>query len=364
MCRVRRRVDAWCRDIGSLQFDDHFNIAVVTVLVEQDAVPIANNARTGVVIVRVCLGQAVGLKTRADFIVAQGSQDHWKARLPDDMQHATNSIVDIQQRTRRSEAGVAGQFHHQTFRRTTLQTQATKRVDIGHVDDVPHNMDHVRVVPDTLRSQCFAANLHSVNATGGRRVARRARQPVAADERSAVVDECCDLVDVTSGTTIVRQFGVVQRVGVDADRRAIIVADDVVDNNRLRGTDKNRRTRVAQPPKSIRWCRTARASIIPLQDRICNPCLCLMNLDSVEARKVTFQRYDAATIGNQCVIDAGAAGMTDVQTTPQTAAQSKRRFGVIIAVAAIVVRVKRAARTIAIVQPRGEDNLLTVLSFG
>jgi len=78
----RNPVQTGCRGVGRLQLQDDFHVAVVAVLVQPHAAPVAGLGRAAnAVVVRVRLGPSVGLDTRANRVVVEGRQHHGEAGL-------------------------------------------------------------------------------------------------------------------------------------------------------------------------------------------------------------------------------------------------------------------------------------------
>ena len=208
-------------------------------------------------------------------------------------------------------------------------------------------MHDVRVVPHALRGQRGAVHHHAIGLV--------VNEPILADEWTLVVAELLDLVHGAGGTAIVGQQAGVERVDPDADGGRCLVggtgriAEDVVDDDWLRGDDKDRARRVLAHAESVQGRLTAAAVGVHFERAVGDAHLGLVHLHGVKARERAAQFGYAAAVGDAGKVHAAAAGVAKVQSGPVAFAG--------LAIALLTDRLECAARTIARIKRGGEDDL-------
>ena len=265
------------------------------------------------------------------------------------MQHTADTIVDVQRVTRCGDSGgIAEQFDDQAFRGTAFQTEAAKGMEVWHVNRVFQHVNDIRIVQNDFGGQRFATQQHTVDAAAGLGHTGSAGEAVTPYKWPLIVKEVPHHVDGARRTTRVLGQPVIEGVGVDTDGRTVVVTDHVVQDHRLRAADVDRRRRVIQPAKTIARRRTTCSGVIHFDDAVADPHVGLLDFDGVESGKIAFQRDHAAGVCDQGMVNTARSGMSEVQTAP-VALVSQRGERFAAAQGIVVVGVKRAARTIAIV---------------
>ncbi len=92
-------------------------------------------------------------------------------------------------------------------------------------------MNNIRIVPDTLSRQRGRSNNHAID--------RISAKSIAINQRSLVSNIVQVCQSPSRRPTVVSHNVTVQRIGVDGDDRANVVAEVVVQNHGLCTADKN-----------------------------------------------------------------------------------------------------------------------------
>ena len=330
---------------------------------EHDAHPVARRGlntalHDAAVVVRIVLRIPVRFETGSGRVVGQRSQYDRRTGLANYLDDAADAVVDFVRRTQGADPRVGTvELHDQTLGRAAFEPQAAERVEVGHDNRVAnHDVDDARVVPDALRGECLTANHHPVDRIGltGAQLFLAA-DPVVGNQRTLVIAEPVQHIDPASRPARVALQDVVQRVGVDADRRCVVVANGVADDDRLRAANEDHGFLVEAAAKSALRPLTAHAIRIELEQRVGDPRLGLVNLDDVEGAKRPFHASHAAAKGERGVVDAAACVRSEKYAAP-VAGQ-----GVGIGAAG---RVERAARAESTVDQRREYDLQAVGTLG
>ena len=236
-----------------LSFYDHPHIAVITVLLELYAAPIAGGRRgCGSIVVRVKNREAIQIKTRTNGIVVEGSHDNREPRRTDDLNGSANSVIDIQFHSACRESGICTQqFDNQAFCRTTLQPHSTECVMVRHVHFGLKNMHNICVVPNDLCRQDAATDLHAVHII--------VAHAILADQRPGVVIKRRESLNEACTATAIQSFKRIQRVDINADDKTvqrsvtgIVVTELIVDDDRLGATNEDRRRNVCPTTTAAR----------------------------------------------------------------------------------------------------------------
>ncbi|MEO8165242.1 MAG: hypothetical protein ABI619_07575, partial [Betaproteobacteria bacterium] len=85
-----------------------------------------------------------------------------------------------------------------------------------------------------------------------------------------------------------------------------------------------------------------------------------MNLNNIKIPRVAFQLAGAAAERDLTKVQAKSAERPEVQPAPVSGTWNILAGATII----VVVRIERATRAEGIIQPRGQDDLLSVKAFG
>ena len=163
-----------------LTFAVHGHVSIVCVLRDQHAAPGTGCACAGSVVVRVLQRQAVQSETGADGVISQRRQNNREVRLTDNLQDATDTVIDIEWFAGGREPGIgAGEFHNKAGIGIALQTQSAEGVEVRNSNFALQYMDDISVVPDGLSREGFTANDDTVHGV--------AAEQVAHDQRTLVV---------------------------------------------------------------------------------------------------------------------------------------------------------------------------------
>ncbi len=268
---------------------------------------------------------------------------------------AADAVIDVEWISVGCKTGSgAVQLNHKTLGRLTLEPQCTVGVMIGNGNRLGHKVYDVGVVPDTLGGQCARTNDQSVDVVMD--------QAVTAEERTLVSKFLFVQIDAISRSSgIVNQY-VVERVHINANSRAKwIVANDVVDDGRLRSTNKDRRWTVVATSKArlqaiVISVNRVETTGTQLDNAVGNSSVRAMNLDWVECAEPAFQTSFTTGVSNDRVIEAESGKVTSINTGPITSTGLNR--------CTLVVGVKVAASTVANVAQGSEDDLVTIFAFG
>ena len=195
-CR-RGRVGPGGRGLQRLHLHHDVDVAIVAELVQTHAAPVIGPGNGGnAVVVGVGLRRIVGLETSSNGVVIQRSQHHGEAGLTENVQRATDAVLDFKPPTGDGEARPvvqvavgdltvvhqidtvvqatrSQQLDHETLDRAALEPQASVMMVLGNHDLVERplaarvarvllieligqDVGDVRVVPDALRRQFLA----------------------------------------------------------------------------------------------------------------------------------------------------------------------------------------------------------------
>src|SRR5690349_10989817 len=103
-------VDVDAAVVGFLLFQLRAHVAVVAILVEQDAPPLTRRGwRRSPVIVGVELREASGIQAGSHGIVVERCKNHGEAGLSENLHRAANAVVDVQKNAIGGEAGSGSQ---------------------------------------------------------------------------------------------------------------------------------------------------------------------------------------------------------------------------------------------------------------
>ena len=206
---------------------------------------------------------------------------------------------------------------------------------LDHVDDVG-------VVPDTLDGDLLATHHEAADRAGD----AVERQPVAADERTAVVVVATVAVDEAGAAARVGPLEVAERVGVDRDHRAGVVAEVVVEDHRLGPADEDRGGGVAT---AARAARRRGAGGIALDPAVGHAEIALVGFDDVEPVEGSLDRTRAAAKGDIGIVDARLGAGVEHDAGPVAGGAD---------VGLVAIRVERAAGPVAAVAEAREHDPL------
>ena len=133
-------------------------------------------------------------------------------------------------------------LHHQRTAGIAFQSQATKDVMVGNFDHASHDMNHVDIVPDNFCGDLAAADFHAIE--------RVVAQAITGHQRSAVACRY-DSVKHAGGSPQVRVFLPRHAIDVKRQNRPLTVQKVVVDNDRLRTSNKDRTHGILATPDSV-----------------------------------------------------------------------------------------------------------------
>ena len=188
-------------------------------------------------------------------------------------------------------------------------------MEVLNDDLVLQDVNDVDVVPDALDGDLLAANQHAADgAAGGPAGGRvdlvdRVGDRVVADERAEVIVVAGVAVDVAGAAARIGPGDVGERVGVDADDRAPIVAEVVAQNHGLGAAGKDRGVFVRAAAVAIR---ARLADGVVLDPAVGHAQVALMHLDHVELVEPALDGCLAAAVAEVGMINAGLrAGVHD-----------------------------------------------------
>ena len=328
-----------------MQDDSH--IAVVAVLPQCDAVPVAGCGRSGrAVAVRIELRLAVGVEAGADGVVAQTGEDDGVIGGADDLHGAADAIGDVERDSIDGKSGAGPEeLDDQTRAGAALQSDRAKGVLIDDVvNRAGDDMDNVGVIPDGLRRDFLGANFHAVHGV--------ARFGVARNQRPAVLIVYGNRVERPRAVAPIGDDVIIQRVGIDADDVSLIVQELVVDNHWLGAANENRRPIIPQKAVAISRCRTAG---IVLEQSVGNADIGLLNLNRIKRVKAAGNRHRAARVLNDCMVDAALAVGIEEDSAPIARGRCGR---------CVVAGEERSSGTVGIVVNRRENNGIGARSLG
>ena len=227
----RRRV----RQFG-LTHDRH--VAIIRKLQELEAAPVAGGRRAGGAVgIGVAVRAAERIEARVHAVVSQRRHHDRIPGLPEHLHGAADPVVDVERDAARDEARIGAERLDDEARvGLAEEPQAGRGVEVAHLDLTCDHVDDVGVVPHTLDGEFLAPHLHA-GGRATRRAARgrvdRVRDAIVPDERTEVVVEPTEAIDRARAAARVALQPVVERVGVDADERAAVVAEVVAHDRRL-----------------------------------------------------------------------------------------------------------------------------------
>ena len=248
------------------------------------------------------------------------------------------------------EARAIGQLDHQAGVRGTLQSQAAERVlvveaDRSGLDDV----DDVGVVPNGLRRDFRRTNFHPQDAAETSEVVVHAIQ---ADQRTLVIRELSEGLRGAGGSARIGDVDGSQRVDVDADDAAVVVVEDVVDDDRLRALDEHDRAVVARAEVSGA---AIRAVGVEFKGAVGEAEIGLMSFQRGKVGVATGDRNVAAAVSDVGVIQVRSAPLTEEQPAPISLDRCN---------GTVAGRIEGAARSaVTVVLQRREDHRQRAIAF-
>ena len=341
--------------MGFFQLVHHAHVAVVAENVQLDAPPVArrglgaSQGGVGIVVEPVVVGVALwlarGVQSRAVRVVGQGGQHHRMSRDTYDLDRAADPVVDFLRRPGGRETRVGTvQLHYQGLLEAALQPESAVGVVIRHHDFVAQHVHDVRIVPDGFGGQGAAADLHAVDLV--------IAQAVSADQGAMVVGVAFDRLDLAGAAAPVGRDLRFHRIGVDADHRPLVTAEDVLRNHRLRPAHENRGADGGTASVAV----AVAAVGVVFQHTVSNPHVGLVDFDGVEAGEATLDGGGAAGIGDQRAVDARPGNGPEVQAAPIARRGS--------AAGRVLRRDKRSAGPVTAVQQGSERHLPLERAFG
>ena len=239
---VRCVVVATGRSAGRLALEHHFDVAVVAILIQPHATPVARpRDALNAVVVGIVLQFAGRCLAGAHRVVLQRRKHDGEVGLAHNMQDAADPVVDLERppgngnsRTDRGIEIVArtGELDDKLVGGTALQTQAAVGVKVGHDNLIEQDVNDVRIVPGALGRQRFTTNDNGVQ--------RVVEHNVFANQRTLVLKVAFTIFDQSGSTPRIGLQCLIQRVGVDGQRRCRVVANLVIQNHRLGAEDIDR----------------------------------------------------------------------------------------------------------------------------
>ena len=233
LSHTRRGIGPRCCLADSFTLVIDFNVAVVGVLRNTDTAPGSRSARAGTIRIGVLHRQTVQTEPGTDRVIRQSRQNDREIWLTNDLQNAANSIVNIQRLAARCETGIcSGKFHDEAGVRCTVQSQTTECVEVWNHHFVQQNVSDVCVVPDSLSCQRFSAHNNAVHSIPA--------QQIANNQWSLIVAVSGEGLNQPCGASIIALERCCQRVGVNGQHRPGVIAENIVDQNRLSPASENR----------------------------------------------------------------------------------------------------------------------------
>ena len=340
-----------------LRLLDDCDVAVVGEWQELQASPVAGRwCRSDAVGIGVLGGQAERVEARADRVVLQRCENHGVAGLADHLHGAADPVVDVEAVAgRREPGGGTRELHHEAGVGRAHEPDAGRGVEVLDDDLVLEHVDDVDVVPDALDGDLLAADLHAADRpaggpAGGR--VDRVGDAVVADERAEVVVVPRIAVDRAGAAARIGPGNVGERVGVDADDRAQIVAEFVADDHRLSAADEDRGCGVRAAAIAIG---TGRAGGVVLDPAVGHPQVGLVRLDHVELVESALDGRLPAAEGDVGVVDAGLRTRVRDDAAPVSRGPSVGEVG---------MGEERAAGAEAVVAEAREDHRLAGGALG
>ena len=163
-----------------LCFDDHTHVAIIAILFQLHASPVAGSClRRCTIAVGIEYREPIKVKTGTHGVVLERCHDNRVTCRADDLNRAANSIVDINlNTTRRKACRCSAQFDDKAFRRTALKPNTAIGVMVRYVDFIVQNMHHVGIIPHTLCGQISATYLHAIDTVVPHQIAMDQRPDV------------------------------------------------------------------------------------------------------------------------------------------------------------------------------------------
>ena len=231
--------------LSLLRLLDDRHIAIVREGEEFQAPPIAGGGcRYRSVGVRVLRRQANRVEARTDRVVLERCEDHGITRLADHVDGAADPIDDVESIAgRRETGGCSGELDDQAGIGLAHEPDAGGGVEVLDNDLVLEHIDDVDVVPDTLHRDLLAPHLQASDGSASRPACRRIDRvgdAVIANEQAAIVVVAGVAIDAARASARIGKRNIRERVGVDTDDRAEIVAEVVAQDHGLCTADKDR----------------------------------------------------------------------------------------------------------------------------
>ena len=381
---LKRVVDVVGNVVRSFSFNDNRNVAIVAVLLEFNAAPIAGfrsvffdrSFRVVVGSVRrcgICIGNGIAplIVTGSVGIVIQRRQDYRIHGVAHDLNRAADTVFNVVGSARRGKAGViAKQFDNQAAGRRALQTQTAVGVMVADDNFVLKNVNDVNVVPNAFRRQNFSANNHAVVKVVVEFVLANHRAVVAGVFWIQIIVFCAVfLFNKQSCLTTVIFNGVCrQSVGVDRDNRRFVFSKIVVNDNRLSVADvNNSRIGNVAATDTVRSFRRRR---VVCEVGICYTQIRLNDFNRLEVDEVTFNSALTAGVHQLDIVQRRGGRMSQINAAPVAALKIIVVFwiifisvGVDLGVEAVVGNVKRTAVAVGVVVNGREDNFVALCRF-
>ena len=331
----------------------HIDVAIVAKRSEADAAPISGlgQARRSVV-VGVSERCTFVIESSTDRIIGQGGNHDRETLGSKDLDGPTDSVLDIQRSARSGDTRVVAGFDDQTGVDFADKSQATERMEIRNDYFALKDVHDVGIVHDRFGQQRTAPDTHPVESISA--------QAVVEDQRAVIADTQVGFALVQTGgsTKIADWFG--RQTGViDTDRSGIggrVVADNVVDDDRLAREDKNGCPIVVSLGVPVRSTGVGTSRSISLDQGIRNTRGGLMHLDRVERGKPARDTRFATGESHDGIVEAQFAHVASKDTRPIARGSCGCR--------SIVVGVKGPTCPVAIVKPGGKDHRFGFASFG
>ena len=326
-----------------LGFLDNGDVAVVGVRVKRQAAPVTGRRRGRAVVAGVLDSAALWIDARPDSVVVERREHHGVARLPHDLNGATDPVLDVELIAGGGEARVGPrQLHDKARIGPAHEPEARRRVEVLDDDFALQHVHDVGVVPDALDGDLLAADHEAADRAGD----GVKRQPVAPDKRTAVVVVAPVTVDATGAPSRVGQLDVAERVGVDRDHGARVAAEVVVEDHRLGPADEDRRGGVATPAPAGR---RRGAAGVALDAAVGHTEIALVGFDDVELVERSLDRSRAATVSDVGVVDARLGAGVEHDAAPVAGGAD---------VGQVAIRVERAAGPVAVIAEAREHDPL------
>ena len=263
--------------------------------------------------------------------------------MANNLDASTDSRVDIHRRSRRCQSCqscASAKFNNQTLGRATLDPQTTVRIKIVGRNLSLNNVNNIGIVPNTLGRQCLPPNHHPIDRISG--------ESVSIYERTLIFRVIkCSSQQIRLPTRVINQIRS-KGIHINTNSGSIIVIDAIIDQHRLRTTNKKGCCGIGSSANSCCRIRAFVSSRIVFQPRIRHAEIRLMHFDRIEGCKSSFNSRCSASVRQTIVVQRSSSAVADENPTPvarQWCSSSSR-----------VRRIKRTAKSVTIVVETGHHD--------